>query len=209
MAKEKKTKKHDTFIDMTAMSDMTVLLLTFFMLTATFLPLEPVQVITPGSVSETKIPEYDDLMILIEPSGKVFMNISGGKESTAAVKRKLIEDMSAQYGVKLNDAQKKAFMEDATFAAVPMKDMPEYLKLSGSERNEMARKKGIPIDSANNELENWVKFAKAANKDLTISIKADQSTEYQKVDDVLKTLIKIRENRYSLVTTLAGMPEDL
>lgn len=209
MAKEKKTKKHDTFIDMTAMSDMTVLLLTFFMLTATFLPLEPVQVITPGSVSETKIPEYDDLMILVEPSGKVFMNISGGKESTATVKRKLIEDMSAQYGVKLNDAQKKAFMEDATFAAVPMKDMPEYLKLSGSERNEMARKKGIPIDSANNELENWVKFAKAANKDLTISIKADQSTEYQKVDDVLKTLIKIRENRYSLVTTLAGMPEDL
>jgi biopolymer transport protein ExbD len=39
-----KIKKKDTFIDMTAMSDVTVLLLTFFMLTSTFVKKEPVQV---------------------------------------------------------------------------------------------------------------------------------------------------------------------
>ena len=37
-------KKKSTFIDMTAMSDVTVLLLTFFMLTSTFVKKEPVQV---------------------------------------------------------------------------------------------------------------------------------------------------------------------
>ena len=47
-----KVKKHEVFIDMTAMSDVTVLLLTFFMLTATFLPLEPVRVTAPASVLE-------------------------------------------------------------------------------------------------------------------------------------------------------------
>ena len=36
-------KKKSTFIDMTAMSDVTVLLLTFFMLTSTFVKKEPVQ----------------------------------------------------------------------------------------------------------------------------------------------------------------------
>ena len=36
-----KAKKHDVWIDMTAMSDVTVLLLTFIILTATFLPPEP------------------------------------------------------------------------------------------------------------------------------------------------------------------------
>ena len=41
-----KIKKKDTFIDMTAMSDVTVLLLTFFMLTSTFVKKEPVQVTT-------------------------------------------------------------------------------------------------------------------------------------------------------------------
>ena len=39
-------KKKSTFIDMTAMSDVTVLLLTFFMLTSTFVKKEPVQVTT-------------------------------------------------------------------------------------------------------------------------------------------------------------------
>ena len=36
-----KIKKKSTFIDMTAMSDVTVLLLTFFMLTSTFVKKEP------------------------------------------------------------------------------------------------------------------------------------------------------------------------
>ncbi|MBQ5696773.1 MAG: biopolymer transporter ExbD, partial [Muribaculaceae bacterium] len=43
-------KKKSTFIDMTAMSDVTVLLLTFFMLTSTFLAKEPTTVVTPPSV---------------------------------------------------------------------------------------------------------------------------------------------------------------
>ena len=46
-----KIKKKSTFIDMTAMSDVTVLLLTFFMRTATLLKKEPLQVTTPASVS--------------------------------------------------------------------------------------------------------------------------------------------------------------
>ena len=49
-----KIKKKSTFIDMTAMSDVTVLLLTFFMLTSTFVKKEPVQVTTPGSVSRLR-----------------------------------------------------------------------------------------------------------------------------------------------------------
>mgnify|MGYP001540518028 FL=1 len=41
-----KIKKKSMFIDMTAMSDVTVLLLTFFMLTSTFVKKEPVQVLS-------------------------------------------------------------------------------------------------------------------------------------------------------------------
>ena len=67
-------KKKSTFIDMTAMSDVTVLLLTFFMLTSTFVKKEPVQVNTPASVSEIKIPETNVLQILVDPNGKIFMS---------------------------------------------------------------------------------------------------------------------------------------
>ena len=50
-----KIARKSTFIDMTAMSDVTVLLLTFFMLTSTFLQKEPATVITPASVSTEKV----------------------------------------------------------------------------------------------------------------------------------------------------------
>ena len=63
-----KVKRKSTLIDMTAMSDVTVLLLTFFMLTSTFVQKEPVQVSTPSSVSEIKIPEINVLQVLVEQS---------------------------------------------------------------------------------------------------------------------------------------------
>ena len=51
-----KVKKSDVWIDMTPMSDVMTLLLTFFMLTSTFVKNEPVKVNVPGSVSEIKVP---------------------------------------------------------------------------------------------------------------------------------------------------------
>ena len=54
-----KVKRKSTLIDMTAMSDVTVLLLTFFMLTSTFVQKEPVQVATPASVSGILISETE------------------------------------------------------------------------------------------------------------------------------------------------------
>ena len=57
-----KIKKQSVWIDMTPMSDVMVLLLTFFMLTSTFVKNEAVKVVTPGSVSEIKVPENDVLI---------------------------------------------------------------------------------------------------------------------------------------------------
>ena len=59
-----KIKRKSTLIDMTAMSDVTVLLLTFFMLTSTFLAKEPTVVMTPSSVSEEKVPMNNLVTIL-------------------------------------------------------------------------------------------------------------------------------------------------
>ena len=110
-----KIKKKSTFIDMTAMSDVTVLLLTFFMLTSTFVKKEPVQVTTPASVSEIKIPETNVLQILVDPSGKVFMSLD--KQSDL---REVLEAMGQEYGVTFTPEETKKFMLASTFG-VPMK----------------------------------------------------------------------------------------
>ena len=89
-----KVKKQSTFIDMTAMSDVTVLLLTFFMLTSTFIQKEPIQVSTPASVMEIKIPETDILQILVDNDGKVFMSMDKQEDRVA-----VLEKMGEEYGI--------------------------------------------------------------------------------------------------------------
>lgn len=196
-----KTKKHDTFIDMTAMSDMMVLLLTFFMLTATFMPQEPVQVVTPASVSETTIPEYNSTTVLIDPQGRVFLHFDVPDDRV-----KILEAMGRDYGITFTDKQKLTFRDDVTHAGVPMNRMSAFLNLPQTDLNSELKKYGVPADSADNQFARWIKHARAINKEMTISIKADRSTEYPKVDKVLKNLIDIKENRYSLITTLTAMP---
>ena len=80
------------FIDMTAMSDVTVLLLTFFMLTSTFVKKEPVQVFTPASVSEIKIPETNILQILVDPQGKIFMSLDKQPDIIVRNEKRMLQE---------------------------------------------------------------------------------------------------------------------
>lgn len=196
-----KVKKHEVFIDMTAMSDVTVLLLTFFMLTASFLPLEPVRVTAPASVMEFKVPDYNVINVLIDLDGKVFLNIDPDE-----VKLKALEKMSAEHGVTLNDRQKRAFLEQQ-FIGVPVNRLPAFLDLPFGEQDEAMRQYGVPNDSTNNQFINWVQRAREVDSDLKITIKADQTTPYPLVESVMKDLVKIKANRYSLITVLRGTPE--
>ena len=82
---------------MTAMSDVTVLLLTFFMLTSTFVKKEPVTVRTPDSVSEIKIPETDILQILVDKEGRVYLSMD--KQTDL---RQTLEAMGEEYGVSFS-----------------------------------------------------------------------------------------------------------
>lgn len=196
-----KVKKHSVFIDMTAMSDVTVLLLTFFMLTSTFLPLEPVRVTAPASVMEIKVPDYNVINILIDLQGKVFVNIDRPE-----VRLEALEKMSAEYGVELDDRQKKAFLEQP-YIGVPMNRLPAFLDLPFAEQDAAMREYGIPNDSTNNQFINWVQKAREIDSEMKITIKADQTTPYPLVEGVMKDLVKIKANRYSLVTVLRGAPE--
>jgi biopolymer transport protein ExbD len=198
-----KVKKQSTFIDMTAMSDVTVLLLTFFMLTATFLPKEPVQVQTPQSVSETKVPDYNVLNILIDPSGKIFLNM----EPADKRKQDLLIAMGRDYGITFTPKQIRSFMEQ-THIGVPINRMTAFLDMSLSDQDAEIKKWGVPIDSVNDQFSRWVKHAREINGEtMGLTIKADQTTQFPLVDVVMKSLVRMKENRYSLVTSLRAMPD--
>lgn len=197
-----KIQKKTTFIDMTAMSDVTVLLLTFFMLTASFIKKEPVQVVTPASVSEIKIPETDVLSILVDPEGRIFMGLDKQNDMAA-----VLEAMGEDYGIQFTPQEIKTFSLSPTFG-VAMKNMKSYLALSGEEQDKVLKNQGIPCDSIDNQFKGWVRHARETNPDLRIAIKADQNTPYAVIKKVMNSLQDLKENRYNLITSLKTTSED-
>ena len=93
-----KIKRKSTLIDMTAMSDVTVLLLTFFMLTSTFLQKEPVVVKTPSSISEQAVPANNLVTVLVDQKENVFISITGSKSmSSDTVRMKVLNRAVSKY----------------------------------------------------------------------------------------------------------------
>jgi biopolymer transport protein ExbD len=223
-----KIKKKETRIDMTAMSDVTVLLLTFFMLTSTFLQKEPVTVITPPSVSEEKVPDANLLSILVSPEGKVFLEVLGSKDSTMkseTVRADLLKNMVSEYK-KTHPSANLAFTnkEIETFSklnafGVPITKMKEWLNLEPDQRDkflESEQNPGVPInmneDPNNpNEFQMWIRAAyNSVNPELQemmvkgrgIAIKADQTTPYSVVNVVMDNLQTMKMNKFTLMTAL-------
>jgi len=211
MAKAK-VKKQSTFIDMTAMSDVTVLLLTFFMLTSTFVQNDPVKVVTPASVSEKKIPENNLMTILVDAKGKIFMGFTNDKD-----KLDVLKAVGDDYGITFTPKQQAAFKKMDTFG-VPIQSLGAFLDLSPEQQNKYLQdltnqRVGIPTDSVavsdarglisqDNEFRRWVSRATANNPDLQIAIKADKTTNYPVVKKVIDQLGDMRKYKYLLITSL-------
>ena len=198
-----KVKRKSTFIDMTAMSDVTVLLLTFFMLTSTFVQKEPVQVSTPGSVMEIKIPEQNVLQILIDKDGKIFMSLDKQEDRVATLQK-----VGEKYGVTFTPEEINAFRLSNSFG-VPIKNMKEFLNLKPEQQDQILKNYGIPNDTINKEFQTWVSTATEINKDLIIAIKADANTPYKNIKGVMNSLADIRKLRYNLITSLKNLPPEI
>ena len=194
-----KVKKQDVFIDMTPMSDVMVLLLTFFMLTSTFVKDEPVKVLTPGSVSEIKVPETNVLSILVDDKGKIFLEMDKPADMQTC-----LEGMASAYDMKLSAKQVETFRKAQAFG-VSMNDMESFLSLKSSELNAYQKEKGLPTDSIDggmSEFQLWIEQAMMANPEFKIAIKADEKTPYKMVKKIMSELQDMNENRYYLITSL-------
>ena len=199
-----KIQKKDIWIDMTPMSDVMTLLLCFFMLTSTFLTPEPVQVTTPNSVSEVKIPEQDVLSILVTPEGKVFLGTENKNNMQA-----MLDEMLSKHNVTLNANQIKHFREDAMVGA-SMSQLAAYLSLDQEKMGEAIQKLGLPLDSVEfsdgskgkSEFQEWVSAARDANPDIKLAIKCDSKTPYGTIKKLMSELQDMSENRFQLITNL-------
>ena len=197
-----KIKKADVWIDMTPMSDVMVLLLTFFMLTSTFVKNEAVKVNAPGSVSEIKVPETEVLQIIVDKDGKIFIGLD-----KPGYMQEMLEGFKSKFsGLSLSAMQEKNFVGLASFG-MPMNKMSDVLKHEAGDVNNLQKEMGIPTDSINggmSEFQCWVDAARNSSfgDKMKVAIKADDATPYKVVKKMMSELQDMSENRYYLITTL-------
>lgn len=202
MAKVSMAKKAAS-IDMTAMCDVAFLLLTFFILTATAKQAEPLPVDTPSSTVQTKLPDSDLATITIGEKGTVFFGMAGRDLRVAA-----LEAMAQQYGQQFTEEEKQKFALIETFGT-PIQDLSRVINMTSTERNAKGSQPGIPKDSLNNQLADWIQYARKAtidlhDKELAIAIKGDAKEDYPNIKKVMDILQNQKVNSFNLVTGLRG-----
>jgi biopolymer transport protein ExbD len=199
MAKLKMSKK-STKVDMTAMCDMAFLLLSFFIMTATAKVPEALPVETPASTVQTKLPD-ENLGTLSIAQGKVFYGVTGREVRVETLKR-----MGEKYGVTFTDEEQKKFSLIDGFG-VDIRQMKQLIAMKNEDRMKAGTQPGIPLDSINPQLKDWIQISRNVtkdldNKDLDIAIKGDSKEEYPTVKKVLDILQKQSKNNFFLVTGL-------
>ena len=208
---------HAPSIDMTPMVDLAFLLVTFFMLTASFRMAEPVIVDPPASHSDKALPE-NTILVTVDHIGRAFFGVGNAEAKTNALAR-----ISEKYHVTFNANQIKKFGGLSSFG-VDIKDLPRYLDASEAERLKFQPQKGVPLDSVNNQLKDWISISaqelnavyirakdKAAETNQEFkgekpryAIKADAKAKYMYVKDVFKTFTDMKIYTFNLITSMEG-----
>jgi biopolymer transport protein ExbD len=80
-----------------------------------------------------------------------------------------------------------------------------YLSLDEYNRK-IYNQPGIPCDSVNNELDDWVMQGRLSNPNVRITIKGDQFSPWPVVKQVMNTLQSKNVNKFNLITDLEADP---
>ena len=201
MARAKVARK-STSIDMTAMCDVSFLLLTYFILSATAKQPDPLDVKIPSSTYKIKVPEKD-ISILTIGEGKVFFEVAGPD-----IKRATLEKMGEQYKISFTEEEKKRFSVIGSFG-VPMQSLKQFIMMDSDGRKKSGVETGIPADSVNNQLADWLLQARKSvaelhSEGMRVSLKGDAKEEYPAIKKVIDILQKQKINKFSLITSAEG-----
>jgi len=197
-----KAKRQSVSLDMTAMCDVAFLLLTFFMLTAKFKPEEAVTITPPTSISEKALPANAGfLTVSVGPEGGIFL----GTDDKLA-KDAMLERMANRMGIAITPEMQKNY-NASELVGYPAGAMRQVLGMTPSDVKAQGLMKGIPCDSANNELFLWVSYAKIANPALQVAIKGDANSNYKVFNQIVGTLQEQNINKFQLVTSPEGKPQ--
>lgn len=189
-----KPQRHGPSMDMTAMTDVAFLLLTFFIMTTQFKSQESVTINTPSSVSPDKMPETNIGQVSIDKDGKYYFGIIDPTE-----RRRFAQTLSDKYNLGFTTSDVNTFSKIAE-VGVPMAELKGFLGLSEAQRAKVAIK-GIPCDSSKAELVDWVKiYVGDVNPSAKLSVRGEGTAHYPAIKTLFNEFGKADLNKFQLVT---------
>jgi biopolymer transport protein ExbD len=195
-------------IDMTPMVDTFAVILIFLMLTTQMRQPEPANVDTPFSISEKPTPDFNTMTFLLSPEDNIFLNFDNGPDTLLAFRPKVLSEMGKRYNIEFTPEELRAFEKYPSSIGVPMNRMKEFLDTKdNNERN--ALQTGIPYDSTDNQLANWIVAIRTVNPNVQACIKGDAKTGFPVVKKTLDILQERNVNRFNLITSLEATKIDL
>ena len=201
-----KIKKSPPRIDMTPMVDLFCLLLIFFILTARFRLAEAIQVDTPSSVSTKLSPDREIITLSVGKNNMVFFNVDNG-DTSEHFRGNILRAMAYQYQMKFTPEEVKKFEILSSFS-IPMSKMKEFINAESNEERD-AMHTGIPMDSTDNQLLYWIRFARNYNNDFDVALKGDREADYTQIKKVIDILQDNNINKFNLTTTLEDVDVSL
>jgi biopolymer transport protein ExbD len=192
-----KLPRKSTSIDMTAMCDVSFLLLTFFMLTSKFRPAEVVPIDLPSSQSQIKL---DGVMtISVGKDGAAYFSLSKREDREQLLERMLNKHPE----IKLTQDQMTAFAGLDMFG-FSLAEMPQVLALN-PDQYKAYKQNGIPKDSAKCELAEWVLQTRYVDQKMKVAVKGDKESNIKAIKQVIYALTeKADVHKFNLITTLSG-----
>jgi biopolymer transport protein ExbD len=188
-------------IDMTPMVDLFSVVLTFLMLTTTMRQQEPAPVDTPYSISEKPTPDFNTMTLLLSKDDKVFLNFDNGPDTLLKFRPKILIEMGKRYNIEFTPAEQREFEKYPSSMGVPILKMKEFLALKDT-KSRSAMQTGIPIDSTDNQLADWIFSVRTVNPNVQACIKGDAKTGFEVVKRVLDIMADKNVFKFNLITTL-------
>ena len=190
-----KPKRHGVVTDMNAMCDVAFLLLTFFILTTEFKQPDVEDIVTPSSISKSKLTEGDNTMtISVTKEGRYYFSPTNNPSQRV----ELLEKMGEKYNITFTEQEKTAF-QNTQFVGVPVAQLKAFLQLPEDQRKKY--KGSIPMDSANTQLVEWVQNNAKINREAKLAVKGDGGASYDKFKVLFEGLRDIEFYKFVLVTT--------
>ena len=199
-----KIPRKSTHIDMTAMCDVAFLLLSFFILATKQKPPEAVTVMAPSSVSN-KVAKEEAILITLTKEGKVFL-LLGDK----AHKDKILDDVNRTKALGLTEAEMTK-LRKVDFIGLPFSQIKSYLDMSSPISADQMP--GIPTDTTNNELSDWMRsvvtsYSGESMDNLNLLVKGDNAAKYPAFKNIKTAFKKNDIYKFKIVTNPEGVPTD-